>query len=110
MLGNSDTKDCFIILNQQTVMVLSHYKGLKGTVSRDFLFLVFFMNQFPQAPEYFIRTDSNLFSQKFPEIFASQGAHWYQRHRWQVFPPVSLALLIPAANNGNNYQTADNLK
>ncbi len=47
--------------------------------------------------------------------------HRYQRHRWQIFAPVSLALLIPAANlppvsttlvanNGNNYQTADNLK
>jgi hypothetical protein len=47
MLGNSDTKDCCIILDQHTVLVLSHYKGLKGTVSRDFLFLVFFMNQFP---------------------------------------------------------------
>ncbi len=56
----------------------------------------------------------------------------YQQHRWQIchrcqqhwrqiIPPVSLVLLIPVANlppastirvanNGNNYQTADNLK
>jgi hypothetical protein len=26
--------------------------SLKGTMSRDFLLLVFFMNQFPQAPDY----------------------------------------------------------
>ncbi len=26
------------------------HKGLKGTVSRDFLLLVFFMNQFPPSP------------------------------------------------------------
>jgi hypothetical protein len=26
------------------------------------------------------------------------------------FPPVSLVSLIPVSNNGNNYQTADNLK
>ncbi len=24
--------------------------------------------------------------------------HWYQWHRWQTFPPFSLALLIPVAN------------
>jgi hypothetical protein len=34
--------------------------------------------------------------------------HWrqiclrYQRHQRQIFPPVSLVLLIPVANNGNN--------
>jgi hypothetical protein len=50
---------------------------LKGTVSQDFLLQVFFMNQFPPAPEYPIRTVS-IFFQKFAEIFASQGA-----------PPVS---------------------
>ncbi len=41
--------------------------------------------------------------------------HWYQRHRRQIFLPVSLLLLPPVstileANNGNNYQTATNLK
>jgi hypothetical protein len=34
-----------------------------GTVSRDFLLLVFFMNQFPPAPEYPIRTVSNFLEQ-----------------------------------------------
>jgi hypothetical protein len=31
----------------------------KGTVSRDFLLLVFFMNQFPPSPENTIRAVSN---------------------------------------------------
>jgi hypothetical protein len=28
--------------------------------------------------------------------------HWYQRHRQQIFPPVSLALLIPVATGVND--------
>jgi hypothetical protein len=47
--------------------------AFKGTVSRDFLLLVFFMNQFPPAPEYSIKTISNFFK-KFAEMFASRGA------------------------------------
>jgi hypothetical protein len=31
------------------------YNDFKGTVSRDFLLLVFVMNHFPPAPEYPIR-------------------------------------------------------
>ncbi len=31
---------------------------VKGTLSRDFLLLVYFMNQFPQAPDYTIRAVS----------------------------------------------------
>ncbi len=33
----------------------------KGLVPRDFRLQVFFMNQFPQAPDYPVRADSNLF-------------------------------------------------
>ncbi len=66
----------------------------KGTVSRDFLLLVFFMTQFPPHPSVF-HLDRFKFIQKFAEIFASQGAppvstipaancHRYQRHRWQI--------------------------
>jgi hypothetical protein len=61
--------------------------SLKGTVSRDFLLLVLFMNQFPSSPRVF-RLDRFKFFRKFAEIFASQGA-----------PPVSMT---PAAINGNN--------
>jgi hypothetical protein len=84
--------------------------SLEGTVSRDFLLLVFFMNQFPPSPRVF-HLDRFVFFRKFAEIFASQGAncrwyqrhrwqicHRYQRHRWQIFPLFSLALLIPVAN------------
>jgi hypothetical protein len=55
----------------------------KGTVSRDFLLQVFFMNQFPPYPRVF-HLDRFEFFRKFAEIFASQGA-----------PPVSAT---PAAN------------
>jgi hypothetical protein len=55
----------------------------KGTVSRDFLLLVFFMNQFPPSPRVF-HLDRFEFFRKFAEIFASQGA-----------PPVSAT---PVAN------------
>jgi hypothetical protein len=51
----------------------------KGTVSRDFLFLIFFMNQFPASPRVYSQFKVH---------------HRYQRHRRQIFPPVSLALLI----------------
>ncbi len=53
------------------------FSGYKGTVSRDFLLLVFFMNQFPPSPRVF-HLDRFKFFRKFSEIFASQGA-----------PPVS---------------------
>jgi hypothetical protein len=36
-------------------------QDIKGTESRDFLLLVLFMNQFPPAPEYSIKTVSNFF-------------------------------------------------
>ncbi len=69
-------------------MKVSHLHSFKGTVSRDFLLLVFLMNQFPPAPEYCMRTVSNFF-RKFAEIIASQGA-----------PPVSTT---PAANFSTNF-------
>jgi hypothetical protein len=77
----------------------------KGTVSRDFLLLVFFMNQFPQALEYTIRAVSNFFenSRRYLQLKVD---HRCQRHRWQIchryrrqiLPPVSVVLLIPVAN------------
>ncbi len=56
---------------------------LKGQCDRDFLLLVFFMNQFPPSPRVF-HLDRFKFFRKFVEIFSSQGA-----------PPVSLT---PVAN------------
>ncbi len=50
---------------------------LKGTVSRNFLLLVFFMNQFPPSPrpEYPIKTISNFFehSQRFRKSRCTTG-------------------------------------
>jgi hypothetical protein len=60
---------------------------LKGTVSRDFLLLVLFMNQFPPSPR---APDRFEFFRKFAEIFAAQG-----------LPPVSTT---PVAN-GKNLQS-----
>ncbi len=79
--------------------------NIKGTVSRDFLLLVFFMNQFLPHPRV-CHLDHFEFFRKFAEIFASQGAppvsttpveichrcqrdqlqncRRYQRHRWQI--------------------------
>jgi hypothetical protein len=31
-------------------------------------------------------------------IYRQQICHWYQQQRWQIFPPVSLVLLITVAN------------
>ncbi len=56
---------------------------LKGTVSRDFRLLVFFMNQFPPSPWVYHYGRFEIF-RKFAEIFAAQG-----------LPPVSLT---PVAN------------
>ncbi len=69
----------------------------KGTVSRDFLLLVFFMNQFPPVPEYLIRTVSDFFenSQRYSQV---KVHHRYQLHWRLTLPPVSLVLLIPVVN------------
>jgi hypothetical protein len=69
---------------------------IKGTVSQDFLLLIFVMNQFPPSPRVFqsAPTVSTTPAAKSPLVAAN-------------LPPVSTT---PVANNGNNYQTADNLK
>jgi hypothetical protein len=66
---------------------LSFY--FKGTVSRDFRLLVFFINQFPPSTRVYQYGHLEFF-RKFAEIFAAQGA-----------PPVSLK---PVAN-GKNLQS-----
>ncbi len=53
---------------RKTVPVAS----IKGTVSRDFLLLVFFMNQFPPSP-WVYHYGRFKFFRKFAEIFAAQG-------------------------------------
>ncbi len=65
----------------------------KGTVSRDFLLQVFFMNHLPQALK--IALGSFRFFRKFAEIFESQGAPPVSTTPVANFPPVSTT---PMAN------------
>jgi hypothetical protein len=66
-----------------------HKHFFKGTVSRDFRLLVFFMNQFPPSPGVY-RYGRFKFFRKFVEIFAAQGA-----------PQASLTTVA----NGKNLQS-----
>ncbi len=54
-----------------------------GTVSRDFLLQVFFMNHLPQAPDNNIGIISNFFenSRRYSQVKVHQRC---QRHRWQI--------------------------
>jgi hypothetical protein len=63
-------------------------------VSRDFLLLVFFINQFPPSPREF-HLNCFEFFQKFAEIFASQGAPPVSTTPVANLPPVSAT---PVAN------------
>ncbi len=69
----------------------------KGTVSRDFLLLDFFMNQFPPSPRV-SHYDRFEFFQKFAEIFASQGA-----------PPANVATSFASVvDTGGKFATGVN--
>ncbi len=54
--------------------VATHRINIKGTVSRDFRLLVFFMNQFPPSTQVYPYGHFKFF-RKFAEIFAAQGAN-----------------------------------
>ncbi len=80
---------------------------LKGTVSRDFLLLVLFMNQFPPSPEYSIKTVSNFFknSRRYWQL---KVCHRCQRHRWQmekIFNQKNFNNFVwsPLGSSGNIY-------
>ncbi len=69
---------------------LQNVINLKGTVSRDFLLLVFFMNQFPPSPKVFHLNCFEFFAKIHGDIReSSQGA-----------PPVSTTLVanLPAVS------------
>ncbi len=57
-------------------------------MSRDFLLLVFFMNQFPPSPRV-SHLDRFEFFQKFAEIFVSKGAPPVSTKLVANLPPVS---------------------
>jgi hypothetical protein len=69
---------------------------VKETVSRDFLLLVIFMNQFPPSPRV---SHKNLF-RKFAEIFASQGAPQVSTTQVANLPLVSTT---PTANFATSF-------
>jgi hypothetical protein len=56
--------------------------------------LLLFMNQFPLIIPLAV---SNFFenSRRYSQV---KVHHRYQRHRWQIFPPVLLVLLTPVSN------------
>ncbi len=78
-------------------MKIACLECLKGTVSRDFLLLVFFMNQFPPSPRVF-HLDRFEFFRKFAEIFASQGAPLVSTTPAANLPLVSTTRATPVAN------------
>ncbi len=97
----------------------SNIQALKGQCNEIFCFWFFWWISFPPAQEYCIRTVSNFFEnlRRYSQV---KMHHRYQRHRWQIchrcqrhrrqnccryqlhrrqiFPPISLVLLIPVAN------------
>ncbi len=69
--NSQDTATDVHVLFMSVIALL--FISLEGTVSRDFLLLVFFMNKFPPSPRV-SHWDRFEFFRKFAEIFASQGA------------------------------------
>ncbi len=80
--------DAFDRFNQFSVYLLTKFITVKGTVSREFLLLVFFMNQFTPGPRV-LRLDRFEFFRKFAEIIASQGAPPVSTTPVANLPPVS---------------------
>jgi hypothetical protein len=76
-------------------------------VSRDFLLLVFFMNQFPPSPRV-SHEDRFDFFRKFAEIFASQGAPPVSTTPVAMTPAANLPLVstTPAANSATSFPCA----
>ncbi len=77
----------------------------KGTVSRDFLLQVFFMNHLPQAPDNNSRIISNFFenSRRYSQV---KVHHQCQRHRWQICHRCQIAAGIN--DTGGKFSTGIN--
>ncbi len=86
-----------------TLRSIEWNSALKRQCHEIFCFWFFSWINFPPAPEYSIKTISNFFenSRRYSQF---KVHHRYQGHRRQIFPPVSLALLIPVATGGNRWQ------
>jgi hypothetical protein len=84
-------------------------EDLKGTVSRDFLLLVFFMNQFPPHPRVF-HLELFKFFRKFADIFASQGAPPVSATPAANFYTIFASVVDTGGKSWQQYQAADILK
>jgi hypothetical protein len=85
------------------VYIRLYIRDIKGTVSRDFLLLVFFMNQFPPSPRVF-DLDRFEFFRKFAEIFACQGAPLVSRTPVANFSTTFASVV----DTGGNFATGVN--
>ncbi len=72
-INNFSSNPMNTIFLSNKIFILPRKIKLKGTVSREFLLLVFSWLLFPPAPEYPMHQDCFDFFRKFTEIFASQG-------------------------------------
>jgi hypothetical protein len=95
-------------------MPLLYALFLKWTVSRDFLLLVFFRNQFPPSPRVF-HLDRFKFFRKFAEIIPSQGAPLVSTTPVANLPPVSATpvenfstIFASVADTGGKFATGVN--
>ncbi len=80
------------------------HSQFKETMSQDFLLLVcFFMNQFPPAPEYPIRTVSD-FCKNLRRYSQVKVHHRYQRHRGKF----ATSIMTPASNFATSYASVVN--
>ncbi len=76
-------------------------------MSRDFLLLVLFINQFPPAPEYSFKTVSNFFenSRRYSQLKVCHRCRW---HRWlmeKIFNQKNFNNFVwsPLGSRGNTY-------
>ncbi len=85
---------CLILASLKNWYITAWFKG---TVSRDFLLQIFFMNHLPPSPENNTRVISNFFENmwRYSQV---KVHHQYQRHQRQILQPVPLVLLILVAN------------
>jgi hypothetical protein len=83
------------MIGSNVVLYLSLHTIFHLKVQCHKMLQVFFMNHLPQAPKNNIMVISNFFSQKFTEIFTSQGAPPVSTTPVAKLPPLSTT---PAAN------------
>ncbi len=86
---------------------MTFFLSLKGTVSRVFLLLNFFINQFPPRVFHHDRFD---FFRKFAEIFASKGAPPVSRTPAANFAISFASVIDTGGKEWGQYQAAETLE